>query len=96
MDKTHALETIANRIWRYGETIGTGYGVLVPSDMVEFPTKFNTACDILIDKSGYTHFDRIWAEKDKTVLLKFYKGEALGACHITPEHYVAEYEVDVE
>jgi hypothetical protein len=94
MDLNYALRILAENIWNKGETQEFASGCLIPSDYVENPKTYNIASDVLA-KLGYTHFERLWNIKGKTVLLKFYSGDAFGAAIITKEDFKKEYIVEV-
>jgi hypothetical protein len=77
-----ALNYLASQIWTKGESKNIGQQCLIPFSFncKKKLTTYEQASKIVYAKMKVTHFDRLWKDKGKNVILKFYKGDEFGAC----------------
>jgi hypothetical protein len=77
-----ALKYLANEIWENGESNEESCQGLIPFSYYNKTelTPYEKASEIIHKQIKATHFDRYWKERGKTVILRFYKGDSLGAC----------------
>jgi uncharacterized protein YozE (UPF0346 family) len=90
-----ALKKIAENIWNKGESESIGESCLVPSDFSDNKSEYNLISDFLEKNYDYTHFDRKWSEKGKSVLLNFYSCEEFGATNVKKENLAGTYIVNL-
>jgi hypothetical protein len=88
--KDEALQVIAERIWKNGEVEKQ---TLVPSDVNNSKSLYGKASDVL--EKYFTHYDLMWLERGKTVLIKTYMCKGLGAVDVTANDIAQEYTVKV-
>lgn len=98
MNIQEAIQIIVNDIWIIGEINdpnNIGARCLVPSDIAKNPTIYHKASDVLINEKDYTHYDMKWEVRGRSVRIRFFRGDSLGAAIITEENLIDEIIVDI-